>query len=391
LNIESLSQSLLFNPNEKELNHIRKNLINDLNSNLEAKVKDKLNLNQFASQEIKNLTQKIRDLALPGMSKDLITDKQVESIFKYIEKNKESWMKEIQNNNLPGMYIRRGQGSDRTIRIDKEGNVFIILNTTLGKGSFKRARLAIDYNNKKIVANVSAKVTNANKQALIKEFTFTTPFVDAKNLVRQGSILEYSDKNDDYQQKMSVIMPLYNEIDMENVKKAPLTGKQKKKIVLDSLMGLKKLHSEGIIHRDIKPANIFIKSKMNPMTKKKEYAAKIGDFGFASKLEDMQGFSGTPVFVAPEKWKAGKETGLPSDCYSMGVTIADFLNIKLLNVNNVPENAFPVYGKKVVSSKGNEEGTSAFLVAQMIHPDPQKRFTVDQAIALVESMNGDNF
>lgn len=79
-----------------------------------------------------------------------------------------------------------------------------------------------------------------------------------------------------------------------------IAGSEKavKKIIYDSLKGLKYLHEYHICHNNIKPENIIAKSYQEPRT----YA--ICDFSCAMQNEDdiFSGpFRGTPIYSAPEK------------------------------------------------------------------------------------------
>ena len=53
------------------------------------------------------------------------------------------------------------------------------------------------------------------------------------------------------------------------------------------------LHDMGVAHRDLKPENILLKSWNPPHI-------KLGDFGIAHDIEELETFCGTPTFVAPE-------------------------------------------------------------------------------------------
>ena len=64
------------------------------------------------------------------------------------------------------------------------------------------------------------------------------------------------------------------------------------RLFLRILVGLKYIHSKGIIHRDIKPENILIDKNMKP---------KIADFGISIKEKQFDGlFGGTVEYMAPE-------------------------------------------------------------------------------------------
>jgi serine/threonine protein kinase len=71
------------------------------------------------------------------------------------------------------------------------------------------------------------------------------------------------------------------------------------------------------IHRDIKPANILL--SVNG-------AVKLADFGVAANADSIgaQSFVGTATYMSPERIK-GQKYGTPSDIWSCGVVVAQFL------------------------------------------------------------------
>ena len=70
------------------------------------------------------------------------------------------------------------------------------------------------------------------------------------------------------------------------------------KYIRQLLTGFRELFNHGIVHRDLKPANLFIDAQNN---------LKIGDFGFAIKIEHahlQNNFNiGSPLYMAPETLK----------------------------------------------------------------------------------------
>jgi len=80
-------------------------------------------------------------------------------------------------------------------------------------------------------------------------------------------------------------------------------------------------HSRGVIHRDIKPSNIMFDNQGN---------AFLVDFGIAKLLSTTSALTGTgmmlgtPLYMAPEQWRAEPPTAA-TDQYALGVTIYQLL------------------------------------------------------------------
>ncbi len=86
------------------------------------------------------------------------------------------------------------------------------------------------------------------------------------------------------------------------------------------LRALSAAHKEGFLHRDIKPANVMISPHGQ---------VKLGDFGVASKLSEIQAGLhnaqvGTPGYIAPE-CLAGSAASVRSDLYALGVVLLECL------------------------------------------------------------------
>jgi sugar lactone lactonase YvrE len=79
-------------------------------------------------------------------------------------------------------------------------------------------------------------------------------------------------------------------------------------------------HAAGLVHRDVKPANIFVAPTRRPDPLVHAY---IGDFGLALRLDagldqmTRSLLSGTPSYVAPERW-TGAQPDATADVYALG-------------------------------------------------------------------------
>ena len=86
-------------------------------------------------------------------------------------------------------------------------------------------------------------------------------------------------------------------------------------ILLQTLLGLSAIHSQGIIHRDLKPSNIMLT---------KEGVIKITDLGIArvhfSEITTTHEIVGSSAYLAPEIW-THNEVSIASDMYAFGVVL----------------------------------------------------------------------
>jgi serine/threonine-protein kinase len=106
--------------------------------------------------------------------------------------------------------------------------------------------------------------------------------------------------------------------------------------------GLIALHEAGVVHRDLKPANVLLDAAGN---------AKLSDFGIArmgaipmgavdpnaataapargSALTGTGAWIGTPLYMAPEAARGGREVGPAVDVFAFGLVAHEMITGKL--------------------------------------------------------------
>jgi eukaryotic-like serine/threonine-protein kinase len=104
-------------------------------------------------------------------------------------------------------------------------------------------------------------------------------------------------------------------------RESPLNERLSLKIIAYLASALHVAHAQNIIHRDLKPSNILVT---------KSGQLKISDLGLAKDLGQMDitmanSALGTPTYMAPECFSAGKAAGPESDIYSLGIILYEML------------------------------------------------------------------
>lgn len=163
-------------------------------------------------------------------------------------------------------------------------------------------------------------------------------------------------------------------------------------IIIKIMKKTKKLHGKGIIHRDIKPRNIvfdFVRNKV-----------KLIDLGLAREADEKGVYTsvagaGTARYRAPEISRDKKNPSEhdkqvtyseKTDIYALAVTFGDILGLELDHEKNHFEPAMLVAEGDSVDLKSKilnptVEQQIINLLDSMVHRDPTKRPTVDEATA----------
>jgi hypothetical protein len=326
---------------------------------------------------------------------DPLTKREWIDICTHIENNKYQWFNEIHTRQLTHLYIRHGdpKGTHRTLRIDADGKIYLILKVCLGNGTFKKARLALDYTANTLCGNAVTKIENDTYRCVENEIQMTNQLKGQSHIIQFQNAVEYSGnkrgENDSPFNKVGIMMDFCNCGDLSNLLRAGLllTPAQKRQLVTDILKGVQTTHKARIVHRDLKIENIFVNREFEA-DGSVLYRGRVGDYGLACKLDEeskLKKAVGTRYAFAPEVWelkdpliKNKKAVGLPSDYYSLGILLAELLGIKIGHMEQF--RTLKISHKPLMNEPG-------YLVWMLTQRDPKLRINVSQALALLDKID----
>lgn len=181
----------------------------------------------------------------------------------------------------------------------------------LGEGSYSTVYLGQHEESKhpvaiKVIARKSL-VDNYMYETLASEIEILKK-LDHPNIVRLYDVLNTSNN-------VYIITEYCNGGTLDELlrKEKKLNESQAIFVMKDLLNGFQEILKHNIVHRDIKPANVFVS----------DGRFKIGDFGFAKKVDDlnepmMKSIVGTPLYMSPECLE-NKLYSSKNDVYSLGI------------------------------------------------------------------------
>jgi len=200
-----------------------------------------------------------------------------------------------------------------------------IIKEELGSGSFGKVKLGIhDASGAKVAIKILKKSFLKHKRVgrienaldSVKREVAVMKKIDHPNIV---NLIEMID--DPAAEKLYLVMELVpgGPIIQGSNKLAdliPLPIEICRKYFRDIILGLDYLHKHNIVHRDIKPENLLVGEDGH---------VKIADFGVSYLFNEGDDFlrktAGTPAFLAPEVCTGETYHAVPTDIWSLGITL----------------------------------------------------------------------
>ena len=312
----------------------------------------------------------------------------------------------------------------RTVEYTKERHYLIHLNSSssegicdplIGRGAYKKAKYTVDLNTGTVYADLITE--NFNKEdrysidLVLNEFNIQKEFTGVEGIAQVYSYRIFSGKRG--REKLSMRMRYYPGGDLHSYLSNTTPREERKQLALSFLKGVCTIHRKGYVHYDLKPGNILI-----------DNGAFITDFTLAKRIGEKAPLYGTPTFSAPElssslynfyskQPEIIQEASPKADVWSAGVVLALLLEMRFdvsskgrkhcfypgrffwnNNVKDALDFLRNLWRERSETSAdhwlGPEERggapTERNLIRAMLHVDPQKRISSDDALLLAQQL-----
>ena len=250
----------------------------------------------------------------------------------------------------------------------------------LGQGSFGSAYKVINKNNNYIYAikRILLKGTNNEEIKAIQN--------EAKILssINSEYIVKYYDSFSD-NESFNIVMEYCDGLDLRKyIDEHKVTNKLIEKdlvyhIISDICKGLKEIHNKKLIHRDLKPDNLFLT---------KDLKVKIGDFGIAKQLNNVNEYAktkaGTMLYMAPEIIN-GEKYNNKVDIWALGCIIHELCTLKFC----FESNSINGLVDKIINSNHEQINIKVYgndlqnLINSLLNIDYKKRPTVEEILKII--------
>jgi serine/threonine protein kinase len=158
-----------------------------------------------------------------------------------------------------------------------------------------------------------------------------------------------------------------------------MTPTMKAKIAVGIALGMRYMHSCGVMHRDLKPANILLDW---------QYEVRIGDLGSARAVDLLATLTqsiGTPIYMAPEIMDG--DYNQTSDVYSYAIMLWEILTGTQVAKVFTKLIKYPLSWISKVKDDGLRPALTGLepmivpLLESMWHGTPNQRMSFDQIVA----------
>lgn len=200
---------------------------------------------------------------------------------------------------------KRKKGVGISCEIDQNRNIYALISVKIGEGVFKTAKLVVEILTGKIFVRLTGPKKNTNNEEYTYDLnkmgienTLLSLFKDQKEFVQliYSYILGCSRKG------LLKVVTMAEYCNFGNLKSFIKGGVHEDQVITifhDVLLGLLKMENKEIVHNDIKPQNIYLTKDEDGTVH-----AKIGDFGLAATLNELQASrftaNGTHTYLSPE-------------------------------------------------------------------------------------------